>query len=42
MNCQTCREQMAELADARLDEKASAEARAHIAGCAACAASSRS
>jgi hypothetical protein len=38
MNCQTCREQMIELADARLDEKAAAEARAHIAGCAACAA----
>ncbi len=38
MNCHTCREQMIELADARLDEKAASEARAHIAGCAECGA----
>jgi HEAT repeats/Putative zinc-finger len=36
MNCQSCRERMAELADAKLDEKNAAEARAHIEGCAEC------
>jgi hypothetical protein len=36
MNCQSCREQMMELADARLDERAAAQARAHIEGCAEC------
>ena len=38
MNCHACREQMIELADARLDERAAAEARAHIGGCAECGA----
>jgi hypothetical protein len=38
MNCQTCREQMIELADARLGEKAAATVRAHILGCAECGA----
>jgi hypothetical protein len=36
MNCQSCRERMAELADAKLDEKNSAPVRAHIEGCADC------
>jgi hypothetical protein len=36
MNCQTCHERMAELADARLDEATAAPVRAHIAGCADC------
>ena len=36
MNCQTCQERMAELADARLDEKAAASVRAHIDGCPDC------
>jgi hypothetical protein len=36
MNCQSCRERMAELADARLDEKTAAAVRAHIDGCAEC------
>jgi hypothetical protein len=36
MNCQSCRERMAELADARLDRKAAEAARAHIEGCAEC------
>jgi hypothetical protein len=36
MNCQSCRERMAELADARLDEKTAASLRAHIDGCAGC------
>jgi hypothetical protein len=38
MNCQTCREQMIELADARLGENAAATVRAHILGCAECGA----
>ena len=38
MNCQTCREQMIELADARLGEDAAATVRAHILGCAECGA----
>jgi len=38
MNCQTCREQMIELADARLGENAAATVRAHILGCAGCGA----
>jgi len=37
MNCQTCRERMAELADARLAEKDAAEARAHMEVCPDCA-----
>jgi hypothetical protein len=36
MNCQTCRERMPELADARLDREAASSARAHIEGCAEC------
>lgn len=36
MNCQSCREHMSELADARLDEKGAASVRAHIEGCAEC------
>jgi len=37
MNCQSCRERMAELADARLGEKEAAQARDHMAGCPDCA-----
>jgi hypothetical protein len=37
MNCQTCRERMAELADARLGEKDAAEMRAHMGACPECA-----
>ena len=37
MNCQMCCERMADLADARLDEKTAAEMRSHMAGCADCA-----
>jgi HEAT repeats len=37
MNCQTCCEQMADLADARLDEKAVEAMRSHMDGCPACA-----
>jgi hypothetical protein len=37
MNCQTCRERMAELADARLAESDAAEVRAHMGGCPECA-----
>ena len=36
MNCQTCSERMAELADARLDEKTAAQVRDHIEGCPEC------
>jgi hypothetical protein len=36
MNCQSCRERMPELADARLDDKSAAEVRAHLEGCAEC------
>jgi hypothetical protein len=36
MNCQTCRERMAELSDARLAEKDAAPVRAHLEGCAEC------
>jgi hypothetical protein len=36
MNCQSCRERMAELADAKLGEKDEALVRAHIDGCADC------
>lgn len=36
MNCQTCRERMSELADARLGEKESAELRAHMEACPEC------
>jgi hypothetical protein len=36
MNCQTCHERMAELADARLDAETAASMRAHIEGCAEC------
>jgi len=36
MNCQDCLDHMADLADARLDEKTADLARAHIDGCAAC------
>jgi hypothetical protein len=36
MNCQTCHERMAELADARLDGEAAAAVRSHIEGCAEC------
>ena len=36
MNCQTCHERMAELADARLDRETAASVRAHIEGCAEC------
>ncbi|HEY1794055.1 MAG TPA: HEAT repeat domain-containing protein [Opitutaceae bacterium] len=38
MNCESCREKMPELADARLDEAAAAAARGHMASCPACAA----
>jgi hypothetical protein len=36
MNCNTCTERMAELADARLDGKTAAALRAHIDGCPGC------
>jgi len=36
MKCQTCLDQMAELADARLDEGKAAAVRAHIDGCPGC------
>jgi Putative zinc-finger len=36
MNCQTCLERMAELADAKLDEKTTEVMRAHIEGCPGC------
>ncbi len=36
MNCQSCSEKMAELADARLDADTAAQVRAHIGGCAEC------
>jgi HEAT repeats len=36
MNCQSCRERMPELADARLDAESAASARAHIGACAEC------
>jgi len=36
MNCQSCTDRMAELADARLDEEAAAAMRAHIDGCPDC------
>jgi hypothetical protein len=36
MNCNTCHERMAELADARLDADTAAPLRAHIEGCAEC------
>jgi hypothetical protein len=36
MNCQSCRERMPELADARLDDRAAAEVRSHIEGCPEC------
>jgi HEAT repeats/Putative zinc-finger len=36
MNCQSCREQMADLADESLDDNASALVRAHIDGCPDC------
>ena len=37
MNCQMCCDRMADLVDARLDEKTAAEVRAHMDGCADCA-----
>lgn len=37
MNCQSCRERMAELADARLGEREAAQMRAHLEGCPECA-----
>jgi Putative zinc-finger len=37
MNCQSCREKMADLADARLDAITSTEVRAHVGGCPDCA-----
>jgi hypothetical protein len=36
MNCQNCRERMAELADAKLDEKDAGLVRSHLEGCAEC------
>jgi len=36
MNCQTCHDRMAELADATLDEETAASMRAHIDGCPDC------
>jgi len=36
MNCQTCIDHLPELADARLDEKTAALARAHLEGCPGC------
>jgi hypothetical protein len=36
MNCQSCHERMADLADARLDAETAASARAHMEGCAEC------
>jgi hypothetical protein len=36
MNCQTCQERMADLADARLDEKTAATVRGHMDGCLDC------
>jgi hypothetical protein len=37
MNCENCREKMAELVDARLDDATAASLRAHMAGCPDCA-----
>jgi hypothetical protein len=37
MNCETCRERMAELADGKLEPKAAASLRAHMEGCPECA-----
>jgi len=36
MNCQTCLDRMAELADSKLDEKTAALVRAHLDGCPGC------
>jgi hypothetical protein len=36
MNCQTCRERMAEFADAKLDDKNAELVRSHLEGCAEC------